>query len=107
MIDLKQKQLMDWQNENFGQSDDNTLKFALGMAEEVGEICHHILKGSQHIREGVNGIDTIEVADGVAGVLIFGIQLLCSLGINAEHEISETIDKVLKRDWKRNPDNGI
>ena len=106
MIDLKQQQLADWQERNFGIHDDDLLKCALGMAEEVGEVCHHILKGTQKIREGVNGIDRKEVADGVADTLIYGLQILSKLGMDAEQEIAEIIEKVLKRDWVNNPSRG-
>lgn len=103
MIDLKQKQLKEWQERNFGIYEDDIFKCSIGMAEEVGEVCHHILKGSQNIRGGVDGINVKEVADGVADTLIYGIQLLSKLGLDAEKEISEVIDKVLKRDWKKDP----
>ena len=103
MINLKQKELNKWQEHCFGLHDDDALKCALGMAEETGEVCHHVLKGTQKIRGGVNGIDVNEVADGVADVLIYGIQLLSFLGVDAEKEISKVIDNVLKRDWKSNP----
>jgi NTP pyrophosphatase (non-canonical NTP hydrolase) len=103
MIDLKQKELAEWQDRNFGMPEDTALKCALGMSEEVGEVCHHVLKGTQRIRGGKNGINKKEVADGVADVLIYGINLLSFLEINAEKEISEVIEKVLKRDWKTNP----
>ena len=97
MIDLKQKELHEWQKYCFGLHDDDVLKCALGMAEEVGEVCHHVLKGTQKIRGGVNGIDANEVADGIADILIYGIQLLSFLDINAEKEISKVIDSVLKK----------
>lgn len=103
MIDLKQKELDKWQAKNFGRHTDDALKCALGMAEEVGEVCHHVLKGTQRIRGGVNGINCDEVADGVADVLIYGIQLLSLIGVDAESEIQGVIDKVLTRDWKSNP----
>lgn len=103
MIDLKQKQLKEWQNKNFGVHNDDVLKCALGIAEEAGEICHHVLKGSQKIRGGVDGINKEQVADGVADTLIYGIQLLSVLGLDAEEEITKVIEKVLKRDWIENP----
>ncbi len=103
MIDLKQKELADWEERNFGRHDDDVLKVALGMAEEVGEVCHHVLKGTQKIRGGLNGMNKAEIADGVADTLIYGIQLLSRLDMDAEKEISEVIDKVLARDWKKDP----
>lgn len=104
MIDLKQKELDEWQARNFGRHDDDALKCALGMAEEVGEVCHHVLKGIQRIRGGMNGLNKEEIADGVADTLIYGVQLLSVLGLDAEKEISAVIDKVLCRDWKSNPE---
>lgn len=103
MIDLKQKELDEWQARNFGRHDDDLLKCALGMAEEVGEVCHHVLKGTQKIRSGLNGINKVEIADGVADTLIYGLQILSLLGLDAEEEISVVIEKVLQRDWKANP----
>jgi len=103
MINLRQKELHEWQKKNFGKHDDDILKCALGMAEEVGEVCHHVLKGTQRIRGGINGINKEEVADGVVDTLIYGLQLLTILNIDAEREISEVIDKVLKRNWVDNP----
>jgi len=103
MIDLQQEELAEWQERNFGKHDDDILKCAVGMSEEVGEVCHHVLKGTQGIRGGVNGINKKEVADGVADVLIYGLQLLSKLGMDAEHEIAITIQNVLARDWKQDP----
>lgn len=103
MIDLKQNELAVWQLENFGISDNTALHCALGMAEEVGEICHHILKGTQKIRGGINGVNKVEVADGVADTFIYGMQLLSCYGIDAEKEIAAVIAKVLQRNWIDNP----
>ena len=104
MIDLKQKELYEWQNRNFGINPTDLERMALGMAEETGEVCHHILKGKQGIRGGVNGINKDEIADGVADTLIYGLQILSLLDIDAEEEISKVIDKVLRRDWINNPE---
>lgn len=115
MIDLKQKELKAWQDRNFDNKDleamskpdlialIHKLQMALGIVEEAGEIAHHVLKGSQHIRGGLKGIDKEQVADGVADNLIFGMQLLSSLDVDAEKEIEKVIDCVLQRDWKTDP----
>lgn len=106
MIDLKQRELAQWQKDNFGVSDTGILEMALGMSEEVGEIHHTILKGIQGIREGVHTLDKKKVANGVGDTLIYGMQLLTMLGLDAEKEISEVIEEVLKRDWRKYPING-
>lgn len=106
MISLRQKELSEWQKRNFGEHDDDILRVALGMAEEVGETCHQILKGVQKIRDGYAGIGTDEAADGVADTMIYGIQLLSLLNVNAEQVLSDTIEKILARDWKKDPVSG-
>jgi len=103
MIDLKQWELRAWQVANFGKHEDDIFRCALGMAEEVGEVCHHILKGRQGIRGGINGINKKEVADGVADTLVYGLQILSCLALDAEKEIADVIDKVLSRSWVDNP----
>jgi len=106
MIDLKQKELARWQAKHFGTHEDDPLRFVVGMSEEVGEVAHHVLKGIQGIRGGQGGINKHEVADGVADSFIYGMQLLSTLGINAEEVLERTINEVMQRDWINNPDNG-
>jgi NTP pyrophosphatase (non-canonical NTP hydrolase) len=115
MIDLRQKELKDWQDRNFPRSKYEhmgkdqlidiiiTMQCALGIAEEAGETCHHVLKGIQRIREGLNGIDKKQIADGVTDTLIYGLQLLSQNDVDAEKEIEEVTDKVLARDWTKDP----
>lgn len=103
MIDLKQKELWEWQKKNFGKDKTTILQCTMGMAEEVGEITHHVLKGYQGIRGGTEGINKAEVADGVADTVIYGLQVLSCLGIDAEEEISAVISKILQRNWKEDP----
>ncbi len=104
MIDLRQAELMAWQERNFGS--DSTAKpewCALGMAEEVGELCHVLLKHKQGIREPGNMTCEEcqrELADAIADVFIYGIQLCSTLGIDAEKALEETLAKVLRRVWK-------
>ena len=118
MIDLKQKELYDWQKRNFPT--DHLLELpkeqligiililqvTLGINEEAGEIAHHVLKGTQMIRGGANGINKKEVANGVGDNLIYGMQLLSLLKLKAEDEIPEVIEEVLARNWVDNPENG-
>lgn len=102
MIDLKQKELADWQEYNFGIS--SVEDMVLGMSEELGELAHWILKRKQGIREGANGNDCkAEIADAFADVVVFGIQAMTYEGIDAEDAFSNTVMKVLKRDWRNNP----
>jgi hypothetical protein len=116
MIDLKQKELKEWQDRNFPRSRYEimskdqlidmiiAIQFTLGMAEEVGEIAHHILKGIQGIRGGVNGFDINQIADGVVDTGVFGQQLLSHFGVDSEKETAKVIDEVLRRNWIDNPE---
>ena len=111
MIDLKQKELYEWQSRNFPRerylvlSKEQlvdiiyTLQVTLGICEEAGEVAHHVLKGIQGIREGINGIDKEQVADGIADTLVYGQQLASELKIDLETEIPKVIDSVLQRNW--------
>lgn len=105
-VDLRQQELSEWQDKNFGIA--NVERLALGMAEEVGELCHFVLKRSQGIREGVSGKEAKEgIIDSFGDSVIFGIQIMSAEGISAEEALKIVIDKVLKRDWIKYPSNGI
>ena len=96
---LMQKELSDWQTRNFGGA--TTEDMALGMAEEVGELCHMILKRKQKIREGADGSNLKdEIADAVADTFVFGVQVLTCEGLDAEVAITQVFEKVLKRVWR-------
>ena len=104
MIDLRQKDLADWAEKNFGERKADVYKCVLGMMEELGELSHWLLKRSQGIREPSDGRDCkSEIGDAFADVVIYGIQAMNCEGIDAETVIKDTIEKVLKRDRKNNP----
>lgn len=100
IFNLHQKELAKWQQLNFGQP--NIKDMALGMAEEVGELCHVILKRDQGIRSYNERSDDL-IADAFADAVIFGIQLMSCMGKDAEKVITDTIALVIKRDWVNNP----
>ncbi len=104
MIDLKQKELRDWAESNFGDKKADTMMCVVGMAEELGEFAHFVLKRKQGIREAAGGGDfKAEIGDAFADVVIFGIQAMSCEGMDAEEVLALTIEKVLKRDWRNNP----
>ncbi len=99
---LKQQELSEWQLKNFGQSIVEDM--LLGMAEELGELCHWILKRKQGIREAATGGDfKDEIGDAFADVVIFGIQAMTGEGIDAQATLKKTIEEVLARDFVNNP----
>jgi len=110
MINLKQKELHEWQERNFKGTKSTTKPewCALGMAEEVGELCHLILKRKQGIRNYTDNDKAKElIADAFADVVVYGVQLMTCEGLDAEAIIQKTIDDVLKRDWRKDPVGGL
>jgi NTP pyrophosphatase (non-canonical NTP hydrolase) len=103
MIDLKQKELANWQLDNFGHRTNNPEWLFMGLVEEVGELGHAILKRKQGIRE----INHEDIGDAFADIIIYGIQLMTCEGLNAEKVIAKTIENILQRDWRKYPVNGI
>ena len=98
--------MLDWEIAQFGKQDNHDLKMGLGMGEEVGETQHYLLKRNQKIREGTTSDCVKEIADGVIDTMVYGIQLLSELGLDAEEQFNKVVDEVVKRDWKNNPKGG-
>jgi NTP pyrophosphatase (non-canonical NTP hydrolase) len=70
---------------------------ALGMAEEVGEVCHAVLKNIQQIR-GYNGEKTIaEVGDGLADTIIYACGVATAFGIDLDAELARVWNHVRDR----------
>ncbi len=117
-MDLRQKQLAEWEARNFPRSRYESMtkdqlidtilimQVTIGMAEEVGEISHAVLKGIQGIRDGVGGIKKDAIGDGFGDTMIYGMQLLSKFKMNAEEELDKTINTVLARDWNNDPSEG-
>lgn len=103
MINLRQKELADWQEKNFGSKTKSSEWQFMGMVEEMGELGHALLKKKQ----GIRNMTHEDVADAFADTIIYGIQIMTAEGIDAEKAIKDTIDKVLQRDWIKYPSNGI
>jgi NTP pyrophosphatase (non-canonical NTP hydrolase) len=101
MISLRQKEFAKWQKDNFGEG--STSDMIHGMSEEVGEMNHAYLKSKQGIRNVTNEKAKEDMADAFGDIVVYGIQCMESLGLDAEEVLKEVFDKVLKRNWKLNP----
>ena len=75
-----------------------------GMSEEIGEMAHWYLKGKQLIRGATPEIAKDKMVDAFADVVVFGLQAMTALGVDAESNLKQIFDEVLKRDWTKNPD---
>lgn len=99
-----------WKEENFDESTGKGLEWqALGMAEEVGEVCRIVLKAHQKIRQYPNGFDEKarkNLAKEIADVAIFSIQLCSIIGVDFGKALFERSEEVMKRDPKAYRENG-
>ena len=104
-LSFLQRRLANWQRENFGMVLPEHL--ALGATEEVGELCHIMLKHIQSIR----GFDNqkkfqVELGDALADATIYLMQLATYNGLDFGELLHWTAEEVMERDWKKNPESG-
>ena len=98
MINLKQKEFKEWQERNFGETDISDMIH--GCAEEAGEMAHWYLKGKQKIKGVTAPKAKEEIADAFGDMVVFGIQAMTGLNLNAEDVLRKVFDEVLKRNYK-------
>lgn len=90
-----------WAKRNFGISFTSTNNL-LGIVEEVGELCHVVLKRNQMIR----GVSQDDEEDAIGDILIFLLNYCNCRNIDITKVLNETWARVSKRDWKANPQTG-
>lgn len=109
-IKITQKALWEWQQKNFPGEAGRPEWLALGVVEEVGELAHALLKNRQKIREFANSQDEEEfkalIADALGDVIVYGLNLMSSLGIDFGQALAKTVSEVLARNWTENRTDG-
>ena len=100
MIDLRQQEFRDWQAHNFGGGELSDMIH--GMSEEIGEMNHWYLKGKQGIRGATPEIAKEKMADAFGDVVVYGIQAMSCLDLDAEEVLRQVFNEVFTRDWKEN-----
>lgn len=100
-----QAQLAAWQGRNFGAQ--QHYEMALGLSEEVGELCHAVLKHLQKIR-GMEDPEKFRVmaGDAAGDIFVYLCQFLTILRIDAGTLFLETARRVMKRDFTKDKMNG-
>lgn len=73
----------------------DTMKMTLGVAEEVGELCHHVLKRAQGLGDPKEHLE--EIKDALADIAVFSMQIASFEGIDWEENFYKIADEVLKR----------
>jgi len=76
----------------------NTERMALGVAEEAGELCHHVLKRAQEL--GKKKKHNEEIKDALADITVFSMQIASFEGFDWEDNFLKVAKKVLKRNRK-------
>ena len=83
----------------------------LGLTEEVGELCHAHLKAEQAIREftdkGLGSEAWRERAEDAVGDIVIYLASYCnSVGLDLDHSVEKTWEKVSQRNWAQFPADG-
>lgn len=102
-LDRLQSEVGEWVRRNFG--DAPALDQAAVVAEEAGELLHHVLKQKQGIRMEEDHVAGMR--DAVADVVIACLAFGAIAGIDVEEAVWEMWFEVSQRDWRSHPDANI
>ena len=91
---------VEWNKKNFGEHHGSGYRNLLGVAEEVGELCHAQLKGEQGIRHTPEEILKMK-KDAVGDIVIFLCSYCDSQNISLEECVETAWQEIKDRDWKR------
>jgi len=97
-----QETLHHWRTRNFPGGD--AIEQLLGVQEEVGELSHAHLKELQGIRTNENHYE--EAQDAVGDIVIYLMGYCSYRNWNFEGILDYVSDKVLARDWQKDPVTG-
>lgn len=89
-----------WVNHNFGES--SRVVEALGLAEEVGELCRAVLKQEQGIR-GTYAEWDAEIAKEIGDVLIKLASVATACGVDLEFAVKDRWETIRQRDFRADP----
>jgi NTP pyrophosphatase (non-canonical NTP hydrolase) len=93
-----QTEQSEWSRKNFGaHKPDHAI---LGVAEEVGELCHSHLKRSQGIR-GTPLEHDAKGQDAIGDIVVYLADYCSGMGWDFEDIVATVWDQVQKRDWKK------
>ena len=98
-----QDEVSAWSRSNFG--DGESVDPLLGLAEEVGELCHAFLKRKQGIR-GTPAEHQSAIVDAIGDITIYLADFCRREGLFLDEIVEHTWAKVKLRNWKENPNDG-
>jgi NTP pyrophosphatase (non-canonical NTP hydrolase) len=97
-----QLEQLEWQKRNFPTN--TQMEPLLGIVEEVGELCHAVLKQHQGIR--INEDHEAAIKDAIGDIMIYMLGYCNLLNYDLEKILAETWKQVKERDWQKNKENG-
>lgn len=104
-----QEERAEWVKKNFPHS--GVKEHALGVAEEVGELCHAVGKLAPGLGDGgsIRGDkDSLlaEAADAIGDTVVFLAGVATDLGLALDVCVSDAWEEVKARDWNANKEDG-
>jgi len=93
-----------WVDHNFGQHEPWQPIF--GAMEELGELCHAVLKAKQGIR-GTPELHRAAIIDAVGDIIVYLADFVNTVDIDLQNAVEDTWNTVKQRDWKKFPKNGM
>jgi len=94
-----QEEQWEWTEKNF--ENQPAYHPVYGVVEEVGELCHALLKGEQGIR-GNAELHIEEAKDAVGDIMIYLAGVCTHYGFNMQECLDNAWREVKERDWKKN-----
>lgn len=106
LFDFKklQREHLAWEQRNFGAGRAVHRSF-FGIAEEVGELAHALLKGEQGIR-GTSAEHATAAKDAIGDIILYLSSLASISGWDLQTIVEQTWAQVSRRDWRTNPTTG-
>ena len=91
-----------WLTANFPNTDH--MEQYIGIAEEVGELGHAVLKNKQRIRN-INDEEYERLATDAVGDILIYLMNFCNVhGWDLQYILNNTWEQVQRRDWRKKDD---
>lgn len=103
-LSVLQSEHREWLSHNFPDQTDH--QGLLGVAEEVGELCHAHLKYEQGIRRMTAGEFREKGADAIGDIVIYLTSYCNTNGFDLDECVQDAWKQVQMRDWRANPEDG-
>ena len=104
-LEIFQQEVYDWSVKNFGLDEDPDIR-VFGMVEELGELCHALLKSKQSIRRIDDKRARELVEDAIGDLMVYVADYCARTGLDLDLIVFKTWAEVKTRDWRKFPGDG-